>query len=700
MALSYIYVQAQAAQPLQKLDDLELADSTGEGIALLPENFSFRMNGADSANNGEGTYGAGNIRLIPVGPLTQTATDKGYKKADIYINGVSLGQSKKDYGQARTGDDWGTPFGAIGTGTNDFGRQIDSWGTAINPWVLKTLTENVPNFVGASGAVPYLSFEAPLLHQNIPTTGAESSAYNLKFGLYLDAFRRDDTAENGYSGLDNRLRLAAVWDGFSINGSQLKVFRTQGGVTSAMGGTYIASLKVNNVTQNYDFKYGLDPSYNQTFGLSGVIRLNSGYTNTSRATVSNLGNINRNIYQLDIKRRIPGNDTTAVIRDEAGNIQWVQGTDVTSNPNTTSGILQTYTPPTTNMKASETYNGIPADGSFPNNGMCQSSANNTGNSNSDNNMQCFFREGITARRFVVTSTNTWTPPTAKSVLRISTQELLNSMAASGYGTPALGGANGYVPNFKPNNAGEGIFLYDANINLVLGSLSQPLIFNASGNNFSFELTRIPNVASVYQNIYQKYSDTDGQASGNYLGNTCNIHKCGGTISLGGTNFQDSKATHSSISIGSTNYDAATNSLTAYKGLDAYGVSIGALNAGTGLTSSNTQDFTQVWNARREKSGNGWTGWQAWQAVEPKSSTNLNPNAYESVYRQNTNGQILGINTTMPTAGNANLPSTMQVSPTQYLQNMTPSGATVSNNLGSVAIDGLLIQHLKFTTTGL
>jgi hypothetical protein len=35
-----------------------------------------------------------------------------------------------------------------------------------------------------------------------------------------------------------------------------------------------------------------------------------------------------------------------------------------------------------------------------------------------------------------------------------------------------------------------------------------------------------------------------------------------------------------------------------------------------------------------------------------------------------------------------------------LNNMTPLGASATNNFGSAVIDGLLIQHLKFSTTGL
>ncbi|WP_151980032.1 hypothetical protein [Acinetobacter guerrae] len=698
---------SQSCFALQEISDESLSETTGEGIALLPENFSMRLNGPD--DSGMGANGAGSIRLIPVGPVSTAMQAKGYQKADIFINGISLAQSKKDYGVGRTADDWGTPFGNIGTGStgpDDFGRQITSWGSANNPWIFKTVTANVPDFVGQSKDVAYLTFEAPLMHTAIPTTGAESSAYNLKLGLWVDAFMRDSgIAENVtndlYAGLnkDNRLRLAVVWDGFSINGSNLKVFRTLDGVTSNMGGQYTANLKINNVITPKTFNYGLNTSYNATFGLAGVVRLNSGYTNGADARGSvGFGTTTRNIYQLDYSR----NADNSVKRDAAGNVIYTQGADVTSNPNTSAGILQTYTPPTNTQKTT-TYDGLPpaangkAAGSFPNGGMCSSAAANTyDRSANENGGSCHYQEGVTARRFVASSTNTWTMPAVKSVLRISTQEL----GLGDSGTPALGGA---VSNFK-TNSNEGIYLYNPNINLVLGSLSQPLIFNTDGSNFSFELTRIPNKVEVYSKIYQRYADIDPatgtnavDSSINYMGNTCNVHKCGGNITIGGVTYQDSKATHSSITIGSTVYDAATNRLTAYKGIEAFGVSIGALQSQSGLVSSNTVDYSQVWQQVREgnRTGNwltgynySWQSWGGWTAVAPKGATANNPDPYETTYRQNTNGQILGIQTTMPT----NISST--------LSNMSAPGATPSNNFGSAAIDGVLIQHFKFTTTGL
>lgn len=669
---------SQTAFALQEISDEGLSQATGEGIALLPENFSFRFNGADTANGGAGTYGAGSIRLIPVGPLSATATAKGYKKADAWLYGLSLSQSNKNVGAAINGSDWGTLYG----------RPIDSWGSASNPWVIKTLTDdNVPNFVGNIENVTYLTLEAPLRHTTLPASGsAESSAYNLKLGLWTDIFQRDaNVVENGLDGLSNRLRLTAVWDGFSINGSNLKVFQTLGGVSPAMGGTYDAVMKVNNVETTKTFNYGLNTNYNQTFGVAGLVRLNSGATDTKRGTVSNQ-TVTREIVQVNYN---PATNTFS-----EGAVLATSGSDglITSTAanatNNTNGIQISYTPMTNG--GMDPYNRF-YPGSFYNSGVCTTP---TGNTRGGNNQfgQCLNQNGFTTRRLRVRGTNDWIAPTATSVFRISTQELVGG--ASDNSTPALGGV---VPNFQPNSNADGLFLYDVNMNLVLGNLYQPLMLSTDGNNFSIELARIPNVQEVYRRIYTRYEHIDPAASVDsgvtYLGSTCNIYQCGSSTIAG---YQGSAATHSSITIGSTEYNPVTNQLTAHKGIDAYGVSIGELKSGTGLQSSVQEDFTQVWQMSRSGgSGSNWGAWGGWTAVAPKAPLtgqlhpSLNrPDPYETTWRQNYNNQILGIQTTTPTdiAGRIN--------------SMQPTGATVSNNFGSAVIDGLLIQHFKFSTTGL
>lgn len=160
---------------LEKLNEDDLAASTGEGIALLPQEFSMRFNGAD--DDGVGTLDTGYVRLIPVGPVSATAQADGFEKADVYLYGLSISQSDANYGENRTAANWGSSFG----------RAIDSWGSADNPWLIKTVTATgVPNFAGdTNNTVPYISLEAPLYEVDVANSNAKS-AYNLKLGAVVD----------------------------------------------------------------------------------------------------------------------------------------------------------------------------------------------------------------------------------------------------------------------------------------------------------------------------------------------------------------------------------------------------------------------------------------------------------------------------------------------------------------------------------
>ena len=509
-----------ALENLEQLDDASLSQATGEGIALLPENFALQFNGADD------TVGAGYIRYIPVGPLTTTAqdtnkdgsvnaSDHSVGKADLYLYGVTLGQSKKDYGVGRNSADWGAAFGGISNtpAAADFGRPITSWGSAENPWLMKVATEqNVPDFAAAtptatsSGSVSYLMLEAPLYSANVAgLSAAEKSAYNLKIGFWADAFVRDQNKAEGNEDQfnlgqfynttaaagtrANRLRLQAIWDGLGINGTSLKFFQTLGGATNTGG---------------------MSTSYNNTFGMAGVVRLNSGDGNTLRA-----------VYNPGAASRTTG--------------AW-------------SGVL----------------------------GECSQTLE----------AKCQFR----FRERTVTDTQTgavWTPPSATSVLRLSTRETSNSNKLA---TPALGGA---MPIFNDGSdplVDDGLYLYNANINLVLGSLYQPLTFGVApdGKNLVFELARIPNKESIYKKIYIDYTGLDAS----YTGSTCTIYQCGNNGLAG---YQGNNATHSSISIGSTEYNNGL--LTAYKGVESVGVSFGQLAA---RTASDTITRYQVQYQQRQK----------------------------------------------------------------------------------------------------
>lgn len=153
-------------------------------------------------------------------------------------------------------------------------------------------------------------------------------------------------------------------------------------------------------------------------------------------------------------------------------------------------------------------------------------------------------------------------------LRISTAARDNDSDGVG-ATPALN--NSAAPIF---NEFEGLYLYSPNINLVLGNMYQPFIVGSEGNNIILEVTRIPNVASIYEEIYQNYG-TDLGGTTALKGNTCNVYQCGTPIKNNSTDitaaYQGRNATHSSITIGSVAYTPATNRLKAIETPNATGI---------------------------------------------------------------------------------------------------------------------------------
>ena len=243
---------------LQEISDAGLSEATGEGIAMLPENFRMVFQGANDNPNltsGMGidyldrTKDTGYIRYIPVGPLTTEATARGAQKADIFLYGLALSRADTDINNR---------YNSSSTG------QVKSWGTTNNPWLLKVQTaQSTPDFAGVNKPLSYLSFEAPA-YDIAGFTGANSTDdYHLKLGLWTDVFMRnptvaapDNNPAGWGAGLSNRLRLQAIWNNFSINGSSINLFQTLGGAATS----------------------GLSTSYNNTLGLAGTLRFNGGDT--------------------------------------------------------------------------------------------------------------------------------------------------------------------------------------------------------------------------------------------------------------------------------------------------------------------------------------------------------------------------------------------------------------------------------------
>ncbi|QQT87844.1 MULTISPECIES: hypothetical protein [Acinetobacter] len=616
---------SQSCFALQEISDEKLSETTGEGIAILPQNFSFQFNGADNRE------GAGYIHVIPVGPLTTTSqdtnkdndvnsSDYAVGKADIYLYGLALSQANNSKSSAITSSDWNTRFG----------KDIVSWGTAENPWIIKVATaKDVPNFSATSptdsgkGDISYLSIEAPLYNKTLPTTDQlGAGAYNLKLGLWGDFLVRDPSKIEGNSAQfqlgqmygstsdasrANRLRLQAILNGFSLNGTNLKLFQTLGGASNTGG---------------------MSTSYNNTLGLTGVIRLNTGDSSTLRGTATST--------------TTKGGETTNLLYPVSGS--------ATPNPN--SGCDANLT-------------------SFANG-------------------RCTTQERVIQR--TDTTTTTWKAPILTNVLRLSTREKTNFEQGLTT-TPALDSSS-TIPIFDDS---EGLFLYNVNANLVLGNLYQPVTLGVAsdGKNIVLEIARIPNKQDIYSKVYTRYAGDTGDSGVSYSGSTCNIYQCGSETTLGGVTYQGANATHSSITIGSTNYDATNNLLTASSDIGAVGISFGATVDGTGIynkTVQQVQSQGRRWTTELKNTCDSYTwygscssssdkrtdAWQAW-GTYPTSGTGW----------YNVDRTTISTPQVVSTNGVAGMPTNAIV------QQSAPS-----NNFGSAAIDGLLIQHMKITTKGL
>jgi len=687
---------SQSSFALEELSDAGLSETTGEGIAILPQNAFMVFRGAgpnESVNQiiTDRSKDTGYINYVPVGPLSVSAADtsgngsvgpedRAIGKADIFLYGLALSKSDGDANSR--------------IANTSAAAAISSWGTGANPWIFKVKTAtNVPNFSTTDSSVypvTYLSLEAPLYQPTID--GAEGAdAYNLKLGLWADAFVRNPNVvattngspaqfqygnSNGLIGTStdttraNRLRLQGILNGFSLNGSQISMFQTLGGATSSGG---------------------MSPFYNNTLGMSGLVRLNTGDSKNTSIVTEN----------------------------------------VTSQ-------TQTY--------ATSTNNGWQTVHAGANSTLSTSSTGDCGNSGTGS-----FSTSRGCRYYVENRTRTDTKTSNKTriafndtskVLRFSTRETSDSPNASNnLYTPAFDSAGAVAPKFADS---EGLYLYNPNINLVLGNLYQPLILGSDGKNFSIEIARIANKPEIYKQIYTDYTGADTT----YKGSTCNVYSC-------------VNPTHSSIAIGTVYSPDNGKTLLANTSEGAIGVSFGRListgtqvsgtsagslvsltNSVSGTTSAtmtevrfkqrqqNTQTWNQTYSCGLFNSNcdyktvgylyqweyNKGTG--AWVITNPTTKPADAPKCSGALGCTSTSGSTPMYGTTPNRDwSNAAIPwltsrnavvndligssngTTGYVIPTA---NQAPALSNISplNNLGSASIDGVLIQHLKLTTKGL
>ena len=453
--------------------------------------------------------------------------------------------------------------GNDGNVNTQFSGNTVNIGTADNPWLISVNTVTTPNFAVDDKPLSILTVEAPLQTNLVNASGAllptDPNSYDLKLGTWADAFVRDP------SKVEN---LTATDDQFDLNGAgranRLRLQTIINGVS--LNGT---NLKLFQTLDGANTASGLGSSYsgyNNTLGLAATVRINSGASDTAASRATTTGS----------------------------------GTSTTSTSRFTDNAINLYS--TTNIDR-------------------PGASNNNANSYQLRLVPVTYTTTTTAGGYDLPSDY------ENHIMRLSTQECGTGSKSGCTGTPqglldtpALNSAL-TMPTFDSK---EGLFLYKPNINLVLGSQWQPVILGVApdGKNLVFEVTRIPNVANVYKQIYTDYTGADAT----YKGGTCSVYWCGGD-----GNGISKNATHSSITIGSTVYKPPVNnptlptdpktplSITAYSGSGALGVSFGKLEGGSIAGSTSTSKYYQL--QARMRWGQSSTQWR--YAAGETISTNPN-----------------------------------------------------------------------------
>lgn len=563
----------QACFALEALSDNSLSDMTGEGIAILPQDtfMVFRGAGANESVDtilADRTKDSGYIHAIPVGPLSSLVqdTNKDGKvnnldhsvgKADLYIYGLAVSKNSNNDTNSR-----------LDSGKNAQGlanAAIKSWGTAANPWVFKVDTDlKVPNFLTGPDCLGSVS------------TGCSAEKYNnsvtyLNLEAPLYDLVRPTTPETGADAYKLKLALWAdtfVRDQSKVDGdpNQFRLgelFSTTGpnAVTDPAMLERANRIRLQMIWNNFSINGSRLQMFQTLGGATNTAGMSSFYNNT-------LG-------------------IASAVRLNSGDASALKATVI--NGGVSTATLQTFT---TN-RFTTAYPGAPWN-------------------NGQGDPHQFYRMR-TVGTIEDVQAGAWIAPNGlnDNVLRLSTRESAETPLLA---TPAL--ASGTVPIFDPN---EGLFIYNLNANLILGSLYQPLTFGSDGNNFSMEIARIPNKETIYKKIYTDYTGADKT----YLGSTCNVYQCG---SNGLAGYQGNNATHSSISIGTAYSQDGGKTLLADSTAGAVGVSFGKLGGGGSRVASQNVGYQVQVQYRQPVPGvnTGANSWQYLTAVNNGTITGIDP----------------------------------------------------------------------------
>jgi len=608
---------------LESLSDNNLSETTGEGIALLPENFKMVFQGpndistASSYNNAtisaadKPKHDTGFIRIIPTGEnyelLYQRAYDKIYKqnynsnyayaKANLYQGSYNSTYDTVYNGIYQNGSTttttYTTTYSQVKTKNETTYRNQE-----ISPYLKqKTYTDyynkrydqyywNAPALVPDDGTTKYggawLNEEKAAENARLNTIEKIEAAYGSTITTAVNNHLKETTlaqiraSANSTAAQQATSAANTTVDNYAkTNAANVANTTATGAITNARtkADVFIYGLALSKSNGNLNERYsnvGLNwgSAANPWLFRAGTAKDIQQFSGANKSDISYLA--------LEAPLAKDGIDATSdriklgfwtdIFSRSLDSIRTINA--VTGAPE--SGLDKDY-----RLRSQFVANGLSINGSQIRLFQTQ---------NDDVNKLYDETLGIAALLRI----NTNDDPSAlkftdtnlnEKGIRISTAAKTDADDGTAV-TPAMDGSLAPLFNDK-----EGLYLYSANINLVLGNMYQPFILASEGNNIILEVTRIPKIPTIYSQIYTLYADTDpnpqfqagtGLTKASFKGSTCNVSYCGSNFSdiTTGTNtvrYQGTNATHSSIAIGSVTRDVSTNLLKANRGADATGI---------------------------------------------------------------------------------------------------------------------------------
>ncbi|MEK5753966.1 hypothetical protein [Acinetobacter variabilis] len=614
-----------SAHAMQELTDSSLSDTTGEGVALVLDNFKMVFQGPNDLSTGSsyarginnpGQYDTGFIRLIPTGENYAQLGERAYNKvydrvyASSYLNGISANANLYEntytskYNQYKTDNytstkalyDTATFKANVRSGIVEEKRRSDLMqryydqrykdyydgksslandGTTTRPewWEASLLNKE------KSAEYALLNtYEMIELLWGSRTSTSLDNKWTQEVGTRTNVI---DTVIPGIIESRTQEQLAIEADKYALIQAKntvtameqaVKASATTAAKEAAMGAS-VSTLR----TKADVFIYGLalsksDNSLSSRYSNQGFnwgTASNPWLFHAGSETVKQFTDTGKEVGYLALEAPL----ATAAANEADNNIKLGFWTDIFSRSLNSSNTIDYATgAPTSGLDISERFRA-----QFIANGL------------SMNGSQVRLFQTLTSPDLAYSQTlglaslirlNTNDDPSTLTSdsnnlnskgIRISSAAKENNLDGDGP-TPALNGSA--APIFHDT---EGLYLYSPNINLVLGSMYQPFVVGSEGNNIILEVTRIPKIPDIYNRIYQRYPDGKGGFLGSeaLLGSTCNVYTCGTEIKAQASDsialYQGRDATHSSIAIGSVERIANTNMLKAKDDNNATGV---------------------------------------------------------------------------------------------------------------------------------